>query len=470
MMSLLHKVRQTIQKHSLLITGDKVLIGLSGGPDSMALLDVLSSLKEEFDLTLFPAHLNHGFRGKEAEEDLAFCEKAAARYGLRLISETVDLPALIQEQGLSTQAAARDVRYDFFMRQAEAHGASKIALAHHADDQAETVLMRLIRGTGPRGLSGIPVARPQGIIRPLIHVTREEILDYLAEREIPYRQDSSNRKTVYLRNRIRRELIPMLVEGYNPNLVADLNRTAEILGEEDDYLQKEAGRLYNPIRISEGLSLDLAGIRDLPQALVRRIVRLAIEETAGGLLGITFRHVDSVIRIMTAAGSSSRVDLPHGLKARKVYERLEFIRESESIPYGVYELPVPGRELIPVLSIEVVSRILSPEERQPSLGQSTAFFDLDKCALPLSIRTREPGDVFYPSGFGKKKKVKRFFIDEKVPYPMRDRVPLLVNRDNQILWVGGFRTDTRFGVDAETDRTLLVKISPINGEQNEISR
>ncbi|PJB29674.1 tRNA lysidine(34) synthetase TilS, partial [Candidatus Desantisbacteria bacterium CG_4_9_14_3_um_filter_40_11] len=200
-MNLIEKVKKTIRHYSLLEKGDKVVVGLSGGPDSMALLNVLWSLQDVYDLTLIPAHLNHGMRGKESEEDLAFCEQAAASYGFALVSESVDLPALIKEKGLSPQAAAREIRYDFFQRTARGHDASRIALGHHADDQAETLLMRLLRGAGTKGLSGMPIRREPGIIRPLLHTTREQILSYLTEMEIPYREDSSNQKGIYLRNR-----------------------------------------------------------------------------------------------------------------------------------------------------------------------------------------------------------------------------------------------------------------------------
>ncbi len=466
-MKLLEKVKQTINKHSLLSKGDSVVVGLSGGPDSMALLDLLSSLREEYDLVLIPAHLNHGFRGKEAEEDLAFCEEVAGRYGFDLVAESVDLPALIREEGLSPQAAAREVRYDFFMRTAAANHASKIALGHHADDQAETLLMRLLRGAGTRGLSGIPIQREPGIIRPLLHVTREEILHYLKEKKIPFRNDSSNQKEIYLRNRIRQELIPLLKEKYNPNLVEDLRRTAEILGEEEDFLEEQAESCFLPIEVKGGLALEMSDLKKLPHALLRRVVRLAISHARGSISGVTFQHVDAVMQLMQSKGSSARIDLPGKMTVRKVYGHLEFCNENpKEVLMGLHEIPIPGREVIPVLEIEVESSILSPEEAPPSLHKGAALFDFDKCSPPLSIRTRVPGDVFYPKGFGRRKKVKRFFIDEKIPHNMRDSVPLLVNRENEILWVGGYRMDNRFLVNPGTSRALFVQIHPVCGRMS----
>lgn len=464
-MKLIHRVRQTIERYSLLEEGERVVVGFSGGPDSMALLDVLCSVQADYQLTLVPAHLNHGFRGDEAEEDLGFCEETASRYGLSLVSESVDLPFLIRSRGLSPQAAARDIRYGFLERTAEEYHAAKIALGHHGGDQAETLLMRLLRGAGARGLSGMPIRREPGIIRPLLHTTREEILLHLRERKIAFREDSSNQKNIYLRNRVRRELLPLLTERYNPNLMEDLQRTAQILGEEDALLEEEARKHFAPVRIPRGLALDVPGLRDLPRALVRRVVRLAIAGTLDGLSGFSFGHVDAVLKLMEVPGSSARVNLPRGLAVRKVYQRLEFVREGPvRVHKSPYEISIPGRSRIPDLEIQVEAAILSPGETQAPLGRDAALFDLDKCFLPLRVRTRTPGDTFYPKGLAGKKKVKRFFIDEKVPFPSRDQVPLLVNRRNEILWIGGYRTDARFAVDAGTSRALLVRIASLMGE------
>ncbi|PIX85111.1 MAG: tRNA lysidine(34) synthetase TilS [Nitrospirae bacterium CG_4_10_14_3_um_filter_53_41] len=469
-MNLVEKVKKTIRRYSLLEKGDRIVVGLSGGPDSMALLNVLWSLRDAYDLTLIPAHMNYGMRGKESEEDQGFCEQEAARYGLVLIYESVDLPALILDRGLSPQAAAREIRYDFFRRTAGAHDARRIALGHHADDQAETLLMRLLRGAGTRGLSGMPIRRAPGIIRPLLHVTREEILSYLASIRIPYREDSSNQKGIYLRNRIRRELIPLLVERYNPNLVEDLQRTAEILGEEEAFMQEEAEKRFSPMTIPGGVALDLSDLKGLSHAMVRRMVRMAMVQ-AGESSEITFRHVDSVLKLMEAEGSAARIDLPEGLKVRKSYERLEFSMENpKESPGDLYEIPVPGSKRIPELRIEVESRVLSLDETADSLLKSEAVLDLDKCSGPLGFRTRRPGDIFYPKGFGKKKKVKRFFIDEKIPYMERGRVPLLVNRENEILWIGGYRMDGRYAVDDKTRRALLIQIRRLNGKEHEETR
>jgi len=468
---LLETVRETIQTHSLLEKGDGVVVGVSGGPDSIALLDLLYRLKDVYSITLYPAHLNHGFRGREAEEDLVFCRRICGQYGLTLISESVDVPALIQRERRSAQALAREVRYDFFFRTAKRCGAGRIALGHHADDQAETLLMRLLRGAGLRGLSGIPIQRPPGIIRPLLMVSRKEILEYLAERKISFREDSSNLKEIYLRNRVRKELTPLLIRKYNPNLVRDLGKTAEILREEEDYLQKIARAHFAPVPVPGGVSLDLHPLAGFHRALVRRIIRLAIAECLGGLSGISFSHIEAVMSLMSVPGSSGRVDLPRGLKVRKIYDRLEFGMggEKESPP-GRERLRVPGREKLSRFGVEVISEIIPVEEFRGTCRKQEAALDFDKCFLPLSVRAREEGDLFFPAGFGKRKKLKRFLIDEKIPAPLRGRIPLFVDREDRILWVGGVRMDHRFIMTDETSRVLLLRMVPLNGRNHEVTR
>jgi len=426
----------------------------------MALFEVLYRLRECYDLTLIPAHLNHGFRGGEAEGDRDFCEAEAARRGLSLVSEFVDVPALVTEKKGSAQETARRVRYDFLRRTVERFYADRVALGHHADDQAETLLMRLFRGSGTRGLAGIPLQRSPGIIRPFLQVTRREIQDFLMGEGIAWREDRSNEKTIYLRNRIRRELLPVLKKEYNPNLVEDLCRTAEILRDEETLLSELAADQFHPIPLDGGIALLCDPLSSLPPALLRRVIRQALCELDDALQGGSFEQVEAVIRLMKAGGSSARIDLPCGMQVRKVYDRLEFLRAVRAeVSPGMYEIPIPGTGRIPALGIEVRSEILAADSKVPfSSSSMTACFDYDKCVLPLRVRTRRPGDRFRPSGFGRTKKVKRFLIDEKIPCSRRNRLPLLVNGRDEILWIGGLRTDVRFAVGEETARILCLSI------------
>ncbi len=458
-MNLLDKVKQFIRKERLLEGGERIVIGFSGGADSTALLEVLCLLRDEYDLTLVPAHLHHGFRGEEADEDLRFCRERAACHELELVWERIDGPALARAQSRSVQEAVREVRYDFLIHTAVACGASRIALGHHADDQAETLLIRLLRGAGTRGLSGMLPEREPGIIRPMLKVRRSEILDFLRTRGTPFRRDSSNDSDTYLRNRIRRELMPLLRRRYNANLTETLCRTAQTLRDDESYLDEMARAHFRPDTIAGGIALDAAALGGLPPALARRVIRLAIDAAGSGLTGITFRHVDAVMDLLPAPGSAARVHLPRGLTVAMVYGRLEFTKgKAPSCALEPCQIPVPGRQQIAALGIDVVSEIVPAGFHAAPAAPDTAALDLEKCSLPLAVRTRAAGDVFFPAGFGKRKKIKRFFIDEKIPWAHRDRVPLFVDRHNEIVWVGGYRADARFAADAATSRVLLLKV------------
>src|SRR5690606_7110870 len=240
------RVLETARRCRMWAPGDRIVVAVSGGPDSVALLHVLTRLKDQESLDLVVAHLNHRLRGRSADEDAAFVGSLAERWGLPAVVEEADVARMARQRGVGIQEAAREARYAFFSRVAEAWGAARIALAHHADDQVETVLFRLIRGTGTRGLAGIPPVRGP-IIRPLIDVSREDIVAYCRRHRLPYRTDPSNRDMRYRRNRIRWELIPLLEERYNPRVREAIVRMARILRDEDDFLDRYADGVYRSI-------------------------------------------------------------------------------------------------------------------------------------------------------------------------------------------------------------------------------
>jgi len=256
----------------------------------------------------------------------------------------------------------------------------------------------------------------------------------------------------------------MLRNEYNPNLVEDLCRTAEILRDEETWLAELAAEHFHPIPLQGGIALLCDPLMRLPKALLRRVIRQALCTLDDSLQGGNFEQVESIMGLMKAPGSSARINLPMGVQACKVYDRLEFIRVvHEAVPPGVYEIPVPGSERIPAFGIEVTSEILAPTKQGSGSASGIACFDFDKCTLPLRVRTRQPGDRFHPSGFGRTKKVKCFLIDEKIPLSRRDRIPLFVNGRDEILWIGGMRTDARFAVGTETTRVLRMTMKAFTG-------
>jgi tRNA(Ile)-lysidine synthase len=314
----LNKIKSTIKKHNMLKKNDSVLVGLSGGPDSVTLLHVLCELKKEYALNIIIAHLDHKFRGDESVCDRKFCEDLAKKYNLEIAWDAIDVPKVAKEKGISPEEAARFERYDFFKRVAKEKGISKIAVGHTRDDQAETVLMRIIRGAGMKGLGGIsPVKDIQGyeIIRPLIEISRKEVEDFIVENDLKFRKDSSNEKTVFTRNKIRLELIPLLEKDFNPNIKEVLANMAENLQIEDEFLAKYGKRKFKSMSKikQEEIFIDLKKFKKQPEAVRKRILRAALKELKGDLRKFTYQHWKEMEELINNRPVNSTVDLPTGM-------------------------------------------------------------------------------------------------------------------------------------------------------------
>lgn len=458
-MDLLSLVRSTIEKYKMISPGDSVLAGVSGGPDSVALLHLLNRLKEELKFSLFAAHLNHMFRGEEADSDARLVKNLAGQWQLPFLTERFDVPEYLKKSGLSPQQGAREVRYRFFEENAARLGANRVALGHHADDQAETVLMNLVRGAGIAGLSGIPPAREGVYIRPLLNARRKEIELYCHTVGIPYRLDCSNQKKVYLRNRVRLELIPLLEEKYNPAVVDSLNRLASIVRDEDEYLEGHARNALKDILISreEGkITLSIERMDHYPAAIKRRVIRAAYRELAGHGRPPAFEHVDRVLEMGLGGSYRGTIELPGGILLIKRYRLMEMINIKSPPPVTdyLYTLKVPGFTGIPEISRGILAEILEAEAADPHrLPSEEALLDLDRLDGPLYVRRRRDGDVFSPLGMAGKIKLKKFFIGLKVPREQRDAIPI-VTCGNDIVWVAGFRPGEPWKVTGKTRRCL----------------
>ncbi|MBI2877740.1 MAG: tRNA lysidine(34) synthetase TilS [Candidatus Tectomicrobia bacterium] len=468
----LEKCRRTLKRHAMLSPGDRVLVAVSGGPDSLALLRALWLLRDEYSLSLRVAHLDHQTR-PETGQETRFVQSIAQELGLPCATRTVDVPAYRRARRLPLQVAAREVRYRFFEEEAAAHGYDRIALGHTADDQAETVLMRLLRGAGPRGLAGIPPVRDP-YVRPLIEITRREIEQFLADQGVAALQDPSNLKPLYLRNRIRLELLPGL-RPYNPNLPQALTRLADILRQEDRYLEEHCRGLLSDLLLESGpgrLVLDRKRLEGLPLALQRRILREGIQQLKGDLRSISQRHLEEVLAGLAGREAGKRYCLP-GLWVEKGPQSLILLQADpggkvEDEARVEEELPVPGCRGVPALSLRLDLSLVEREEMDLQLPHGDpwlALLDYGRIQLPLRLRTRWPGDRFHPLGAGGRKKLKDFLIDEKIPRDQRDRIPLLVSGDGEILWVVGVRISDRAKVTQATHRFLRVKVSPFNSPE-----
>lgn len=492
---LLKKVQETIRKYRMLTSNTKLVVAVSGGPDSVTLLHLLFKLRPKYNLRLWVAHLNHQLRGREADFEAEWVKEFAVKLGIPVISDTFNVPALAKEKKLSLEEAARLSRYNFLEEVANQMGASKITLAHTASDQAETLLMRLMRGSGLDGLSAIPPVRDK-IIRPLIEVFREQIEDYCRENNLQPRLDSSNRETSFLRNRVRLNLIPYLSREYGDRIERILFQTVNLLRQDSEYLKEETERVFKSVleeEIHEELVLNEEKLSCLHPALQRRVIRKAIEKIKGDLRGITFDHIVSILKLYKTK-RPKQLDLPHGLVIRHRYQDLLIRKGKEKRLSFVRNLVIPGTtkltELNLALDTELISELSgfsSQKDSQKRLGEAfissgrfmachplasakntnspqihdfpepQAWFDFDKLEPPLYLRTREKGDRFHPLGMRGSKKVKDFFIDLKIPLEERERVPLLMGKD-KVVWIVGYRIDQRFKVDRDTRAILKVKI------------
>jgi len=454
-MSLIDTVKKTILKHNMLEKDDTVIIGISGGPDSVALLHVLHDLREEYEIALIASHVNYKLRSQESEDDEEFVEKLCGKLEIPLYKKTCKLKE--GEKPSSIQERARDARYDFFEELRRRRSANKIAVGHNLDDSVETIILNLVRGSGSKGMSGIPPTRGK-IIRPLIQCSRGEILEYLHANKLEYRLDSSNFENKYLRNKIRNLILPQLEDITNPELNKRIFSIGEVLGEEDDYLERtvanEVDKICSIRRSQDKTTVEFSidEFNEYHVALKRRFIRNAISRVAGNLDGFGKKHIDDILELAARKGRERRIHLPRETEAITSYNALLIQKKSaaEKKP-GKIVLKVPGitsiREEGEFIKAEIIANPVVS-----NVPANEAFLDYSKCG-PLFIRYRKKGDAFKPFGMKGTKKIKDYFIDKKVPKYRRDGIPL-VTSDSTIVWVVGFTIDEGFKVSSKTERVL----------------
>ncbi|ACB83678.1 tRNA lysidine(34) synthetase TilS [Natranaerobius thermophilus] len=500
------KVYQNIFEKGLIKSGDKVLVGVSGGPDSVALLHVLYELRQELQFKLVVSHLNHGFRDKSAEEDADFVKKLAEDLELPIIYDKWQVKDYINYYKLSPQQGARIQRYKFFEQAAKDFGATKLALGHHIDDQVETFFLRLIRGAGTQGLSGMQFIRKLNndllLIRPLLEVSKSEIKEYLQTNKLKYKIDPTNQETNYLRNKVRHEILPVF-QDINPNINERLLETMELLKEENDYLNKAANELYQKSQVDTGRSQNntkplayqgqerellfcLKTLQKSPKVLLRRILLTAVysfisktdqEDRHLNSENVSKKHIDAVAKMIELGLTGKEITLPG-----KIYTFIDtrmISGQSKQVmvisdqnltsSYAIQgtkqaELEVPGWTYWPLSNMWLYSYIKDHKSEQSSHYHKTinrnsfeATLDYDKIDLPVIIRNRKVGDRFVPLGMNSPKKLKDFFIDEKVPRNYRDKIPLLVSGRGEILWVIGYRINEQYKVTKDTRRYFCIE-------------
>ncbi len=445
---LLQAVLCYIDRHEMIRNGDRIVIGVSGGPDSVSLLDLMVRLRESLGIRLCVAHLNHQLRGQASDMDERFVRDLAASTGLPFYSERATLP-----QGESPEAAAREARLAFLERVTRTAGASRIALAHTRGDQAETVLMRLLRGAGPTGLGAIRPIRDGIWIRPLLAVSRQQIQAYVDHRSLQVRCDDSNADTRFLRNRIRHRLLPKLASEYNPAVEAALARSAEIIQGEDQLLDQQAESAYRMALRYEGkrkIILDENAVFRYHIALRRRIFRTAFFRLRGRARDLDEQSVSRMESLSQAPAGAVQV-----VSGISVHRAGPWLIVSRPTPAFETDVAVPGVTEIPEIGAVLETRIRpacqAPEQDLTS-DPFRACFDRDALAGCLTLRNRRRADRFAPFGLNGTQKISDLFINLKIPRPLRDEIPLLLD-GKAILWVVGLRTA---GPTAVTHRAKTV--------------
>ena len=465
------QMHRFIVHHKMIVDNETVLVAVSGGADSLALLHSLHALRSQLNCQLHVVHLNHCLR-PDADADADFVRQHAKHLKLPWTIQRVEIPRLVQQWKLSVEAAGRRARYQFYESVATKVNATKIALGHHQDDSAETVLMNLIRGTGATGLKGIAPVRDAKFIRPLAGFTRQQIEAFLTSIDVVPRHDITNTDTRYLRNRVRHELIPRLESDYNPNIKIGLSRTADVLRAESEYLDTVAQKALETCRLQdphERVVLDRIEFRQYHIALQRRMLRQSVSEMSGDMNDLYFAHCEKILNLIQSEASNALLALPNGLQFRRAYQQLIFERKPVETGNFVYSIVTVGKTSIEVLNTEITAELGNTES--PSTlalpdGRFEAIFDYEKIrkvfaepsleTFPLTVRNRRQGDRFQPYGMRGTKKIKDFLIDAKVPRHERDSIPLLVC-GNQILWIIGHTTSDAFKIESDTRQYLYLR-------------
>ena len=451
------KVLDIIEKYNMLEKGDTIIVGLSGGPDSTVLLHVLHSIKNIYEIKLTAVHLNHMIRGAEADRDEKFAKEFADQLNIPFISKHFDVIKFSKEKKLSCEEAGRIIRYNFFEETAQKIGASKIALAHNMNDQAETMIMRFLRGSGISGISGIKPVRDFKYIRPLISCSRCEIEQYCKDFNLIPVIDSTNKETIYLRNKIRLELIPYLIDNFNENLIENLYNMSDVMRDEDIYLNSCAILKIEDIKYKYGYRIEDFNL--FQTAIKRRILRLIIEKIKGDLNGIEIKHINECIDFVKKAETGKKISLPGNLECIIEYDIFKIQKKKNYKDYE-YDIENPGIIEIPEAEKTITVNLIEKKNKLYKDTEFIKYFDCDKIKFRLKIRNRRDGDYIYPRGMTGKKKIKEIFIDKKIPRDIRDTIPL-VAMENEILCIPGIRDTRNYKVDENSKKILEIKIEGV---------
>lgn len=460
---MIEKVLENIKNYNMINKGDKVLVALSGGPDSVSLIHSLNRLKHELDIEICAAHVNHCLRGEDSDKDEQYVIELCNNMGITLFNTKVDVRAYEKKHGVSCEVAGRNLRYEFFNKIKTEHNIQKIALAHNANDQAETLLMRIMRGTGLEGLCGIRAIRENLYIRPIINITRSEIESYCEEEKLNPRIDKTNLQNIYTRNKVRLELIPYIEKNFNEDIIGALNRLAYNIQMDNEILEKLSKEYYERYcDVNENKVIISKEAFKEHHSILTRIIRKALTSLTGDTYNFEKNHIYSVIELQSNS-TGKKVMLPKDIIAYNNYGDLHiayskgFTKNEDNI-CREYNLIIGQSNYISNEGIIISLEILNREDISISKSNKyLKYFDYEKVEGDIKLRYKRHGDQFKPLGMRGTKTLKKTFIDMKVDKDLRDRVPLICFKD-EIAWIVGYRVSESFKVTEHTKKILEIKV------------
>jgi tRNA(Ile)-lysidine synthase len=463
------KVIQYIEEQSMLEAGDQVLIGVSGGADSLALLYFLDKYSQALQITIGVAHLHHGLRGLEADEDEAFVRDFCNLRDIPFYSRQRNIRVISRTEKISIEEAGRKERYDFFANVAKSEGYHRIAMGHHINDQAETMLMRLIRGTGIKGVSGIKSSRDNLYIRPFLCLEKKEILAYCEEHQLKYRTDATNFQRDYTRNVIRLDIIPRILE-INPRAEVHFNDFTRIANEYEAFFEKYVDQKEKIILVKKETMVLIdreLWLKEEP-VVQKELLRRSILQFKGSLKEIQYNHITALSSLLISDKTIWEIHLPDEIQLIRRYDQVMVTKKQQNMDLGILPKQIfPGKTYVfakerIILETETIFRDKLKKNYhvliKESENHSEKYFDYDKIKNNLILRSRKSGDFFYPSGLLGRKTIKKYFIDKKIERNKRNGIPLLTVGD-EVVWIVGYAINQRYLANASTKNIIRVKIT-----------
>lgn len=459
---MINKVKAFVIENKLIQNGDRVLVALSGGPDSVCLLNILYELKKDFNIEIAAAHVNHMLRGEEAFKDEEYARNICRDLDIKFFSKSIDINEISKKKNISHELAGREERYKFFELVSKENGYNKIAIAHNANDQAETVLMNIMRGTGIEGLCGIRSKRKGGIIRPILCLSREEIENYCDLNNLNPRIDKSNLENIYSRNKVRLDILPYMKNNFNKDIIETINRMTNLLQIDNDFIEKECNNNYKKYCINNGKNLVISKeVFFIEKAILTRVIKKAFIEFTGKHTNFEMKHIYEVISLANNS-TNKKVNIPNGVIAENIYG--DIYLKFKEIKNKEFKEIIFNKNELNSNSIDFedysINFVIIDNKKNIEFSNNVLinFFDYDKIKEKLIIRKRVNGDKMTPIGMKGAKKVKDIFIDLKIPIQKRDEVPIICF-DNEIAWLVGYKVSESFKITKETKRIIKITVT-----------